>query len=210
MIGKKFTAISYLLLLIVVGCFAVIVLDRVFGVPVLRQMSTALYQWTIVLAAVALLLGVANVALVHVQRIYAGGRDWGNSLLLVVVLLTVFIAGLVEPNGATGEVVEEIFDAIIAPGQASLFALLAFFMAAAAYRYLRIGRPGGAWMLAGALVIFVVQTPASASMLPPTFGPIVNWLLIEPVTATVRGVLLGSSLGLVIVGLRFLLGRNEV
>jgi hypothetical protein len=107
-------------------------------------------------------------------------------------------------------VVEWIFDAIIAPGQASLFALLAFFMAAAAYRYMRIGRPGGAWMLAGVLAIFLVQMPASAAMTPPAFGPVVDWLLVEPVTATVRGVLLGSSLGLLIVGLRFLLGRNDV
>jgi hypothetical protein len=87
---------------------------------------------------------------------------------------------------------------------------LAFFMAAAAYHYLRIGRPGGAWMLAGVLVIFLAQMPASVSILGPDFGSIVNWLLIEPVTATMRGVLLGSSLGLAIVGLRFLFGRNEV
>jgi hypothetical protein len=210
MMGKRFTAASYLTLLIVGGCFAVIVLDRVIGAPFLHQVSTALYQWTVILAALALLLGVANVVLIHVHRIYAGGRDWGGSLVLVVMLLAVFIAGLVEPDGASGDMVEWAFDAIIAPGQASLFALLAFFMAGAAYRYVRIGRPGGAWMLAGMLVIFLVQMPASASLTPSALGPIVNWLLMEPATAIVRGVLLGSSLGLAIVGLRFLLGRNEV
>jgi hypothetical protein len=65
-------------------------------------------------------------------------------------------------------------------------------------------------MLAGVLAIFLVQMPASAAMTPPVLGPVVDWLLVEPVTATVRGVLLGSSLGLLIVGLRFLLGRNDV
>jgi hypothetical protein len=161
------------------------------------------------LAGFALLLGVANVFLVHLRRIYTGQPGWTASMGLLVALFAVFVAGLVDPRGAASPLVEWLFDSIIAPGQATLFALLAFFMAAAAYRYLRIGRTGGAWMLAGTLLMLVAQLPVAASSLPDSFKLWMDWLLMQPVMAVMRGALLGSGLALLIVGLRFLLGRNE-
>ena len=100
-----------------------------------------------------------------------------------------------------------MFDAIIAPGQASLFALLVFFMAAAAFRHLRLDRPGGAWMLAGALLVLLAQWPLLAQWLPPAFAGVTFWLLDGPVMAALRGLLLGSGIALLVIGLRLLLGK---
>jgi hypothetical protein len=200
---------NYFVLLIAAACFVVIVLERAGAAPALRPVTTLLYTWTILLAAFALLLGVANVFLVHVRRVYVGQRDWVASIGLVVALFAVFVAGLVDPLGSTGPLVEWLFDTIIAPGQATLFALLAFFMAAAAYRYLRIGRTGGAWMLIGALLILMAQMPANAPLLSPTVQFGIDWVVSQPLTAVMRGALLGGGVGLLMVGLRFLLGRTE-
>lgn len=199
---------SYVTLTVVATCFVVIALDRAGLVPQLRPLTTALYSWTILLAAFALILGVANVALVHLRRVYTGQRDWGGSLALLVTLFAVLLAGLLDRAGATNPFVEWIFDAVIAPGQATMYALLAFFMAAAAYRYLRIGRAGGLWMLFGVLTMMLAQLPIVA--LPPTLRAALHWLLLQPVMVTFRGVLLGSGLALVVIGIRFLLGRTEV
>jgi hypothetical protein len=197
-----------LALLVVAACFLVILLERAGIAPQLQPVTTALYTWSVLLAAFALLLGVANVGLVHLRRIYTGQREWLASLALLVTLLSVLLAGLLDPRGATAPMVEWFFDAIIAPGQATIFALLAFFTTAAAYRYLRIGRRGGAWMLAGCLVILVAQMPLIA--LPTPARDVVNWLVERPGSAVLRGALLGGSLAMLIVGVRFLLGRSEV
>lgn len=203
------SATGYLVLLTVAVCFIVITLDRVGMGPALRSLTTALYAWAVLLSAFALLLGVFNVLLMHLRRIYLGETDWGGSTVLVVALLAVLVAGLLDPQGATGPVVEWIFDAVLAPGQAMLFALLAFFTAAAAYRYLRVNQPGGVWMVAGALLMFVAQMPVSAAWLPVPLFEAMAWLLTHPLLATVRGVLLGSGLALLIAGLRFLIGRTD-
>jgi hypothetical protein len=205
---QRFSLPGILSLVLVTGCFVAILLERAGLAPQLRSLTTVLYSWTVLLAAFALVLGVANVVLVHLRRIYTGQQEWIGSLVLLVAFFAVFLTGLFDTRGAAAPAVEWFFDTIIAPGQATIFALLAFFTAAAAYRYLRIGRHGGAWMLAGALVIFVAQLPVVG--LPPAAQAAFNWLLNHPVAATFRGILLGSSLALLLIGVRFLLGRTEV
>jgi hypothetical protein len=191
--------------LIVVGVLLLLGIDRFVEVALLRPVARMVYEWGILLSAFALLLGAANVAWVHVRRVVAGDAGWLQSLLLVVALTVVLATGLFSTSGVRSRMVELLFDAIIAPGQATLFALLAFFMAAAAYRYLRIGRVGGVWLLAGALLVFAVQMPLANSAMPPAIGTLVNWVVDVPAMSALRGALLGSAFALVIVAIRFLL-----
>lgn len=199
---------SYLLLIIFAICFALIALDRAQVFPWLREVTTRLYGGVALVGAVALLLGMLNVGWVHIRRIQAGVPGWVHSLLLVAVLLAVFVAGAIDPAGTAGPLPEWIFDSVIAPGQLALFSLLAFTMGTAAYRFLRLGRPGSGWLLAGSLLMLVVQAPSSSILLPDSFGVATAWLLDWPVMAALRGVLLGSSLALLVVGLRLLIGRS--
>jgi hypothetical protein len=179
-------------------------LDRM-GMAPLRGLATELYSWALILGAFALLLGALNVGWVHLRRIQNGQAGWGQSLALVVTMLVVFVSGLLSPAGARSPLVEWLFDSLLAPAQAMLFALLAFFMAGAAYRFLRVGRPGGAWMLAGVLLVLAVQMPLAHSLLPPTAGALVGWVVDIPGMAALRGVLLGSSFALLVAVFRYLL-----
>jgi hypothetical protein len=188
-------------------CFILIALDRAKLLTAIHPLVLTLYTWFVLLSAFGILLGVVNVFYVHLRRIANGQAEWGLSLLLVATGLATLVAGLLQPAGVTGPLVEWIFDALLAPGAATLYALVIFFMAAAAYRYLRLTAPGGAWMLAGALLMLLIQMPASASFLAPLFGDAMAWLLQVPVMATFRGALLGSALALLLVGARYLLGR---
>lgn len=206
--AHRFSLTNTLVMLVATTCFVIIVLDRAGLAPALRPVTTMLYQWTVLLGAFALLLGIVNVAITHGRRIYAGQRAWVGSLALLTTLAAVLLAGLLDGRGASSRVVEWFFDALIAPGQATISALLLFFTATAAFRYLRIGQPAGAWMLAGALVVFLAQFPLFTLPLP--LQSALFWLMEQPITATFRGALLGSALALVIVGARFLVGRTEV
>lgn len=204
----RFAWTNYFVLLTLVACLLLVVLDRTGIFPFLRVVTTTLYSWVLLIGGFALLLGVANVGLVHVRRIQGGQTGWLHSLALVATLFAVFVAGLLDPNGVRSQIIEWIFDSLIAPGQAMFFALTVFFMAAAAFYWLRIGRGGGGWMLAGALLMLLAQMPAANLLLPPVWVNLASWLLTIPVMATLRGALLGSGLALIIAGIRFLWGSR--
>lgn len=195
---------NYLFLTILVMTVLILGLDRM-GLALLRAPATQLYRWAVVLSGFALLLGVANVSWVHLRRVMAGQTGWQHSLALLAALLVVFAAGMVSPTGVRSPVVEWLFDSVIAPGQAALFALLALFMAGAAYRYLRIGRPGAVWILAGVALVLMVQMLAAHAILPASLAALTGWIVDVPAMAALRGVLLGSSFALLVVAFRFLL-----
>lgn len=192
-------------LLMILAVFVLLGIDRFAEIPTVRPFAVMIYEWAMLLSAFALLLGAVNVAWVHVRRIVAGDAGWLHSLLLIVAFVVVLATGLFSTTGVRSPLVEMLFDAIIAPGQATIFAMLAFFMAAAAYRYLRVGRTGGLWLLAGVLLVFAVQMPIANATLSLSIGNFVNWLVDVPAMAALRGALLGSGFALLLVAIRFLL-----
>ncbi len=198
----------YLLNAVAVAAFVLIALDRSGLVPSLRAFTNQFYIWLILLGAIALLVGVTNVVWVHLQHIRSGAMGWLNSVALVSATGIVLAAGLITDEGTSSPLVEWIFDGVILPGQSTLYALLAFFMAAGAYRYLRINRTGGAWMLTGALLVLLVQMPAAHDILPQPLVSATIWLVDTPVMAAVRGALLGASVALLVATISFML-RQE-
>lgn len=221
-------SINQLSLLVLALCFVLIGIDRASTqaaqVALWRPITLTLYEWAILLSAFALLAGGFNIVWTHFRRIQQGGNDWGLSLLLLVTLTTVLTAGLLDRSGTAGPMLEWTFENIIAPIQATLFALLALFLAAAAYRYLRFGRPGGGWMIAGALAMFLIQMPLTQSLLESitdnaassTSSSVmasielgIRWLLEWPVLGVMRGAILGSALSLLVLALRFMLGYRS-
>lgn len=203
------TRLKTALLGITILCTVLVGLERSGLLPALRPLTGELYIWMLVLSACVLLLGVFNVAHVHWQRIRLGEREWGLSVVLLAMLLAVAGAGLLDSAGVFNPAVVWFFDSVIAPLQASLFALTVFFLAGAAYRYLRVQYRGGAWVVAGALLVLLVQAPLGRAILPEEVDAATNWLVSYPVTAALRGVLLGSSLALMLIGVRFLLHSNS-
>ena len=197
------------LLFALLTCAALVLLAvaRTGLVSGLPQVMATLFQWVMLLGGVALIMGVVNVAVLHLRRIQAGQRDWGLSLVLLAVMMAVLVGGVLSPQGLNSPLATWIFDSLLAPGQAALFALLIFFLAAAAYRYLRVDRPGGGWMLLGALLILLIQLPLLGNWLPEPLVNGVFWLVDTPLAAVLRGVLIGGGVALLTMALRMLLGK---
>jgi hypothetical protein len=191
------------------ACFGLVLADRMGFLPGLAPFSLALYEWAIILGGVALLLGVLNVLLVHLRRIQHGDAEWWMSLVLIITLLAVLLAGVVNPEADRSPLLEWTFDSILAPGYGTLFALVIFFLGAALFHRLRVGRPGGGWVLAGLLLMLMAQTPAAQTLLAPAWFATIESILRGPVTATMRGALLGVGLALVVVAFHTLLGRRD-
>ncbi len=187
-------------LLVATAAALLVLVDRSGFWPGTRPYATLLYGWVLLLSGFALLLGIANVLWVHLWRVVKGQEEWVLSLLLIGVLMAVLLLGLLAPSGTTSPIMEWVFDSVIAPSQAALFALTAFFLMAAAYQFLRLSHPGGVWILLGVFLTLLVQTPFTQANLPGILVDFVDWLLIWPVMAALRGALLGVGLAAVLTG----------
>src|SRR5437870_7921699 len=109
--------------------------------------SGRLNDWMVIVAGFALTLGVVNVVQTHGRKIVRQEKGWMYSVVLLVGLVTMSAAGVLglfqeggigkNPDGSATPF-DWIFGNIFFPLQGTLFALLAFFMASAAYRAFRI------------------------------------------------------------------------
>lgn len=174
----------------------------------LRQVNLTLLDWAIILAAVALLLGALNVIATHVRKIRDRRSGWAYSLFLLAAMGTVLVLGFVDSRGPASPSVSWIFHNIQIPLQSTLLALLAFFIASAAYRAFRVRSVDSFIMLAAGLIVLLGQVPLGAAISDWIVGA-KEWILNYPSTGAARGILLGAALGVVLTGLRVLLGIDR-
>ena len=181
----------------------VTLLDYFYVLPLLDEIGKVFKQWTIILTAFALLLGLINLLQVHLTRIVRRHEaSAGYSVIVVIVAAFVFVVGLLFTLPSAP--MTWIFDNVYAPLQGAFFALVAFFLATAAYRALRARNLETTWMLIAALVVFAGQTPILGVLADAR-----EWVLNIPSTAGVRGILLGVALGTIATALRLLIGLDR-
>ncbi len=176
----------------------------------LRQAMSAigylLISWAAIVAAFALFLGFSNVVSVHANRIRQKQAGYLYSVVLLISLLATLTIGLWSGPNSSGS--QFIFSYILQPLEATLFSLLALFIATAAFRAFRVRNTETFFFVLFAIIVLLGQVPLGIylwSELPV----IKDWILNVPTLAGVRGILLGVALGTIATGLRVLLGTDR-
>jgi len=159
-------------------------------------------RWTIIVAAFAMVLGFFNVLIVHLNKILRFKQGWFYSIFLVLTMMVVLLLGLIE--GPQGSLTSRIFQYVLFPLQSTIFSLLAFFVAWAAYRTFRLRSWESALLVITGVIVLLGQVPLWGAL--TTFK---EWILGVPSMAGARGILLGVALGTVATGLRVLLGIDR-
>ena len=186
---------------IAVAAALIVLLDFFVEHPVVNRAGMILTEGAVVLAAFAMILGLLNLFAVHTARLRKRETGWAYSAILILTVLMMLIFGLGGPGSAP---VTWIFRYVYSPLQATIFSLLAFFVASAAYRAFRIRNWETALFVIAGLIVLLGQVPVG-KLLWQQLPVLKDWILAVPVTAGTRGILLGVALGTVIAGLRFLL-----
>jgi hypothetical protein len=172
-----------------------------------------LVRWAAIIAAFAVLLGFLNVIAVHVRKLTGRSSGWAYSLALIISAVIVLAVGVGElifqpEEGLWGPIMSPLFVWVIAPLQAATAALLPFVLTYAAFRMMRLGRRGGAFIfLMSALVVLVGQLPLSGvgEGLGEFREAWLSWLAIPGL----RAVLIGVALGITVMALRLALGIDR-
>jgi len=175
----------------------IVLLSFIF--PELTALRIVLINIAVLVAGLALLLGFVRLLNLHLRRVRQ--RRSGYSLVALITALIVFVV-LVADRFLNLGATPWVFNAIIAPLQASLGALLAIFLGVAAVRMAQRSRTWGTlWFLLSALVVLLTQIPVSADSILLPIRQFVDALAM----GGMRGLLLGVALGTLAVALRVLL-----
>ena len=195
-----FTAIA-----IAVGL--VVLIGYFLQLDLLVNLRVVLLEWATLLVAVALLVGVVNLASVHWRRSISDHPNRVNSIVLIVALaITLGVAGILGP---TSPLSLWIFNYIQIPIEGSLMAILAVVLIYAGVRLLR-RKPNllSIVFIATAVVILLMSGPLFGIDIPG-LAELRIWIGKVPAVAGARGILLGISLGIVAAGLRILIGADR-
>ncbi len=209
MVRRVLTVILPWVLASVVG--VLVLLHFFFAMPGLDPLFNGLVEWATLIAAFAILLGLVNVGRVHVQKILRRQEGWPYSIILLLSALAVLVAGLWPGSYGPGSpIIQWVFLYIIEPLSATFFSLLAFFLASALFRTLRLRNLEAAILTIAAMVVLLGQIPISPlwSFLRPVVQ-FQQWLLEVPAAAGVRAILIGAAVGAIATAMRIILGLER-
>ncbi len=161
-----------------------------FSVPALVAPTQFLLKTVVLVSGAALLMAAINLAWRHVRQ--ARQKDVG-SLLLVTGFVITFVAGML-PGGFQSGLGGWLYQWLLAPGMAALFALLPIFLAYALFKHLSLRDLGGFLLFLGMIIVLLGQTPSLAATFP-VLAAFRHDLLIGPAAAAFRGVILGLATG---------------
>ena len=192
---------------ITIGVGIVVLLGYFLQIDLLVNVRIIFLEWATILIGVALLVGVANLFMVHWNRATSEHPNRYNSIaLLVGLILTMLVVGYFGP---TDPISIWIFNYIQIPIEASLMALLSIVLIYAGVRLLR-RKPNLLTIvfIATAVVILLMSGPLFGIDIPG-LAELRIWIGKVPAVAGARGILLGISLGIIAAGLRILMGTDR-
>jgi hypothetical protein len=203
----------------VIGVFMILsffVPHQVVSVP-----ADFLQASAIILVAFGYVLGGANVLKVNLAAISRRAPGWPYKIVLLIGLITMVTVGAVEGRGFQGATTRFtwIYNQVYAPMQGTMFALLAFFIASAAFRAFRIRTLEAGLLAAAALIVMLGRVPLGDLLthwIPDKAGgvslaflhlpAVQDWIMNIPQNAAKRAILIGAALGVMSTGLRVILG----
>lgn len=200
-----------LLVTAVIGLFMILsffVPHHLVSVP-----ADFLQQCAVIVVAFGYVLGGANALRVNLTGIARRQSDWGYKIVLVAALLVTVVVGLFEGRKWQDPDTVSMFfyNQLYSPMQATMFALLAFFIASAAFRAFRIRTVEAGLLAAAALIVMLGRVPVGnvmTSFLPHEIqmGAVQEWIMNVPQNAAKRAILMGAAMGVMATGLRVILG----
>ena len=177
-----------------------------YFIPFFSNPAQMLMRWAGIVIVFALLLGVINLLRVHFNKIKNKEKSYLYSVALIVSLAATLIIG--GPGGPASPEGRAIFEYVLRPLESTFFALLAFFIASAAYRAFRIESFESFLFAAFAIIVLLGQVPAGYQLWTD-LPQIKDWVMRVPALAGARGILLGAALGTIATGIRVLLGADR-
>ncbi|MFH1374582.1 MAG: hypothetical protein ABII79_12380 [bacterium] len=176
-----------------------------------------LLDWIYIIGIFALALGIWSLIRVSVVKIKARKDNWWYPIITLSGLFLMILFGFtgyrdgslgfyfMTAEGLSNPMFRNFFDYILIPIQSTMFALLAFFIASAAYRAFRARNIMASLLLVAALIVMLRFNPYLGPV-GTVIADTASWLLNVPNLAAKRAIVIGIGLGMVGTALKIILG----
>jgi hypothetical protein len=178
--------------------------------PFVHDLYSDVQNWAIVVVGCTYVLGVANLLRINVRQAQRMEGDWIYKIVLILGLLITMAVGFSEGNyySDVHSRFQWIYRTFYSPMTSTMFALLAFFIASAAFRAFRIRSTEALLLAIAAFILMLGRVPLGHSI-SPYIPDVADWLMEIPQNAAKRGILIGAALGVMATGIRVILGLEK-
>jgi len=180
------------------------------------RMSDWFSDWFSIVSACAILLGALNLLKLSAQKVAARKEDWGYAVVIIISFMVVVIVGAAGGEGFRnpGTAFGWLYNYVYIPLSATMFAILAFYVASASYRAFRARNFEATLLLVAAFFVMIGRVPVGYSLsswMPEGWrlADIASWVMNYPQAAGQRAIMIGIGLGIVSTSLRIILGLER-
>lgn len=171
----------------------------------LEEIFRMVLDWAIIIGIFALVLGLGSLFRTHWDKIRQRREGYVYSFVTLISFAAMFAIGIGWGIGE-GSPFAWVFDWIYVPLDSTVFSLLAFFMASAAYRSFRARSTEATILLIAAVIVILGRVPIGGELSHGYLPKITEWIMLYPTVGAKRGILFGVALGVIATSLRIILG----
>ena len=189
-------------------CGLFMLLEMFFDQPGVKVFKEYITDFGVALIAFTYILMLIDVAGREFKKLQDRKRhpDWPYGLVMLGGLALMLGFGLI--GGKEHPVFVWIFDYLYDPLQSTMFSLLAFFIASAAFRAFRARTVEAGILLVAAIFVMFGRVPVG-EWVHPIFVDIEEWIMNIPNLAAKRAILIGAAIGAIATALRVILGLER-
>jgi len=187
--------------------------DTVVIEPTINSLASSALQSSTVVGAFVVIISVLLISRIHVRRVSRKRTVIESSVLLISMWGTLvwgffrlFGAGVGPTSDTT---ILNIFDMIVSPGDSTVFAILAFFIASAAYRAFRARNLDSAILLVVAILCMLAKAPIGETIFGLGIVKLTDFVLNVANTAGRRVFLMAMILATIALTIRIILGYER-
>lgn len=169
--------------------------------PISQRFSDGITEWERIAGAFAIILGLASFFYVHSRKLARKNKDSFFSGVAIFSLLGMAFIGILGRGGFNGWLFTNLYRSIVVPLDSTMFSLLSFYIASAAFKAFK-ARNAMAFALLVTAIIVMLGRVSFGSFL----DGLVEWIMVYPNTAAQRGIILGIGLGSIATSLKIILG----
>jgi hypothetical protein len=186
--------------------------DTLIAEPTYNSLATSGRSATTIISSFAVMLSITLLTRIHVRRIARRRTVIESSVLLICMWVTVlwglFRLAVYGIKPAQDVMVQNIFNGIVSPGDSTIYSILAFFIASAAYRAFRTRSVEATILLAAGILVMLGKAPIG-EMIWTGFMPVSDWIMNVANKAGSRVILMSAIIATIALYIRIILGYER-
>ncbi|MBF0314134.1 MAG: hypothetical protein HQK50_07670 [Oligoflexia bacterium] len=167
-----------------------------------------LSNWAIIVGGGSMAVGIVSMFRTYYKRsMNRADPNRYYCMITLVCMVGMAVIGFVTGIG-DGTLFNDLFLNVMLPLESTMFSLLAFYIASAAFRSFRLKTFSAGLLLFAAVVVMLAQIPAGENI-SKQIPVIAAWINEYPNVAAQRAIMIGIAIGSVATALKIILGIDK-